>query len=497
MRRWTTGLLFVAVALLWTPAWAGTWERSTSVGANVYVVGLSAPSPDDVFVTGFTFDMSGFPTMNCQVLASSDGGASFTHIDAVFATTPFCTPSALFFLDVQTGWLAVDKDLYWTTNRGGTWTKASVAAKVNAIHFFDANHGVAAGDAGGLYHSADGGHTWTSSISPTLADLSRMFWLDSQRGWAAGQGSRVETDPETQAETEWPIDGVVLRTQDGGLSWEASQTFGELGAGPVFFLNDGRKGWHAAWEKQDEKRNIAHLLTSEDGGATWVDTNADMAVGELNMFMTIPLQASLIQSLFWADAQHGHLGGGAYIAETSSGMGGSSSPIWRVVDLVTIDGGTTWTKTDLGTISIGITGDSPPSDGAVFTGQASGLYSGWMAGEKGSIWKYQHTCLRQDECGAGYLCLISGECVWDDTPDNDVSTPNDVANADGTSGSDGFVNADGSQTADGAETSGGDGSSSGCGCSLRSSAPQFAPFGWLFVALVGLLLSKNKRSHRV
>ena len=61
---------------------------------------------------------------------------------------------------------------------------------------------VAVGERGHILLSPDGGSTWTQSEAPTQALLTGVWLHDARLGWAVGH------------------DEVILRTVDGGTSWE-------------------------------------------------------------------------------------------------------------------------------------------------------------------------------------------------------------------------------------------------------------------------------------
>ncbi len=60
----------------------------------------------------------------------------------------------------------------------------------------------AVGERGHILHSEDSGGTWTQVPVPVSANLTAVYFADANNGWAVGH---VET---------------ILRTQDGGNSWE-------------------------------------------------------------------------------------------------------------------------------------------------------------------------------------------------------------------------------------------------------------------------------------
>jgi photosystem II stability/assembly factor-like uncharacterized protein len=147
---------------------------------------------------------------------------------------------------------------------------------------------LAAGERGHILVSNDGGLSWTQAKVPTRALLTGVYMHDGQLGWAVGH------------------DAVVLRTRDGGVTWErvhyapeserplldvwfkdaerglATSAYGELLA-----TNDGGDSWqaHAIHEGDDFHLNqlasaadgtlyvaaeAGHLYRSDDGGGTWV-----------------------------------------------------------------------------------------------------------------------------------------------------------------------------------------------------------------------------------
>tara|TARA_R110000764_G_scaffold90881_1_gene173354 strand:- start:6305 stop:7426 length:1122 start_codon:yes stop_codon:yes gene_type:complete len=60
---------------------------------------------------------------------------------------------------------------------------------------------VAVGERGYILLSDDDGHSWRQAPSPVSVTLTRLYFVDSQYGWAVGHG------------------GVVLHSKDGGATW--------------------------------------------------------------------------------------------------------------------------------------------------------------------------------------------------------------------------------------------------------------------------------------
>jgi photosystem II stability/assembly factor-like uncharacterized protein len=129
---------------------------------------------------------------------------------------------------------------------------------------------VAVGQRGHILRSDDAGASWAQAASPVSSDLTSVFFATPGLGWAAGH------------------DAVVLRTRDGGTTWERlldgrglrrlladhAAASGAAGRGPAagatpdadgpildLWFDDGRTGWAVG------AFNL--LLRTGDGGRTW------------------------------------------------------------------------------------------------------------------------------------------------------------------------------------------------------------------------------------
>ena len=146
---------------------------------------------------------------------------------------------------------------------------------------------VAVGERGHILVSADGGGSWVQSAVPTRAALTGVYFHDRNLGWVVGH------------------DGVILRTADGGTTWELVNWAPEdeapffdvwfsdaengvaIGAyGSYFETTDGGATWSSRWISEDDwhlhqisradngKLYIAaeagSVYRSDDGGANWI-----------------------------------------------------------------------------------------------------------------------------------------------------------------------------------------------------------------------------------
>ena len=106
------------------------------------------------------------------------------------------------------------------------------------------NHMVVVGERGHILVSRDAGSSWTQAEVPTRATLTGVHLFDLTRGWAVGH------------------DATILRTRDGGLTWET-----------VFSAPEAERPLLDLWFKSAEHGfavgAYGYFLETRDGGDTW------------------------------------------------------------------------------------------------------------------------------------------------------------------------------------------------------------------------------------
>ena len=125
---------------------------------------------------------------------------------------------------------------------------------------------------------------WREVPPPTTKSLSKLSFLDSLRGWVAG------------------FDGTILRTTNGGLSWQAQNAGVTNHVHDIFMLNE-RLGWALAFQNYLDTNTWygTQILRTTDGGETWTHRDYPIA-GEF--FNTILFRDSLRG---WIAGEYGHM----------------------------------------------------------------------------------------------------------------------------------------------------------------------------------------------
>jgi photosystem II stability/assembly factor-like uncharacterized protein len=243
------------------------WTMQTS-GVSVRLRGVSAINEQVAWASG----------AGATVLRTSDGGTTWQKLHV--------TDEALDFRDVdavneQTAYIlsignGPASRIYKTTDAGKTWQlqfkNEDPKAFLDAMTFWDANHGIVFGDSVDLQFyiltTADGGHTW--SRVPTT----NLLPAQGNEGAFAASGTNIAVVGKTHA---WIGTGAatksrVLRTSDNGRTWQVADTpLASAGSAGIFSIafRDEVHGVVAGGDYQKEQEAVDNLAVTNDGGVTW------------------------------------------------------------------------------------------------------------------------------------------------------------------------------------------------------------------------------------
>ena len=155
--------------------------------------------------------------------------------------------------------------LFWNSPDASAQTKPPVDpyvaaivedASLNALAVHTSEQVWAVGDRGCIWATLDGGRNWTRQESGTTVNLHAVAFRDSNHGWAVGGLPGAQTRASR---------GVVLRTANGGKTWESLAT----AALPRLTGLRVVGGRLIAWGDYSVQ-NRAAILVSMDEANSWV-----------------------------------------------------------------------------------------------------------------------------------------------------------------------------------------------------------------------------------
>jgi len=196
----------------------------------------------------------------------TDDALDFRDVDAIDAETAY-------ILSIGNG---PASRIYKTTDAGKTWKlqfkNDDEKAFLDAMSFWDANHGIAFGDSVDkkfyILTTADGGNTW-SRVSPENLPAAQ-----ENEGAFAASGTNIALFGKSHA---WIGTGAaaksrVLHTSDGGRTWQVADTPLASGQSSGIFsiaFRDAKHGVISGGDYQKESEAVDNLAVTNDGGNTW------------------------------------------------------------------------------------------------------------------------------------------------------------------------------------------------------------------------------------
>ena len=197
------------------------------------------------------------------ILATTDGGASWVQ-QSVADGLPWCTwIVAVASVDGERAWAVDDRGGVESTSDGGNlWERTRVATHGDSpcdVAFVDNSHGwIAAVSA--VLRTSDGGLTWERQATPRA--VFAIAFADEVHGWSVGD--------------------VILRTRDGGSSWQDVTPHRYVNDSVVLedvAAQDAQRVWVVGSKATGGGNSKGIVLYSSDGGRRWVDATPEVKGG--------------------------------------------------------------------------------------------------------------------------------------------------------------------------------------------------------------------------
>ncbi len=250
----------------------------TAISSSLMILSLIFIQSETIF--SGTNDLRGIPAPynfgNTQKLLNKDlfsagGGGDFGYLTwdgEDFRTTisESLDITALYFVSPNNGWVVGgDREadlygrIYHTNNKGHSWVlKKAVDNGLYGVYCINDSKCWVVGSEGTIYFTENGEY-WKSQTSGIKDSLYSVYFLDENIGWSVGNY------------------GTILKTNDGGKNWReiklqyrnsiTKEKYSHFKS--VKFFNKSL-GWIAG---------LDGVLRTEDGGETWENPNTDAAEG--------------------------------------------------------------------------------------------------------------------------------------------------------------------------------------------------------------------------
>lgn len=152
----------------------------------------------------------------------------------------------VFFESSTKGWIADAYSVRRTNDGGNTWSLPNYISNngfsINSVNFSSATNGNLATGEGEIYHTADGGITWSIKYSapisnPISLNPKSIYFISENEGWAVGRGSFDDGINGQNLST-------FLKTTDGGKTWQENPEYYSFGNGlKSISFGSANNGW--------------------------------------------------------------------------------------------------------------------------------------------------------------------------------------------------------------------------------------------------------------
>jgi photosystem II stability/assembly factor-like uncharacterized protein len=138
------------------------------------------------------------------------------------------------------------------------WKKlpSPVTGTLRFVSFVDSLTGWAAGEAGTIIRTTDGGSSWDVQNSTVQTFIMDVFFIDQNFGWAIS------------LRDEFPFNSILLKTTTGGDNWFADDFPDSVGLVRTIFFFDSLNGFAGG----------SNISRTTDGGSSWIGTNVDSSL---------------------------------------------------------------------------------------------------------------------------------------------------------------------------------------------------------------------------
>ena len=187
-----------------------------------------------------------------------------------------------------------------------TFLPVGFAESLQAVFFLNGKEGFVAGANGGIYKTTDSANTWTRLNYTAGAPVRGLFFPDAQTGFAVGGQNSCSGSGCI------PPGGFILKTADGGKSWNKVYTPADRVEITSVYFTDAGNGVCVG-------DNV--IFKTTDGGLTWRETRLSNLGAKMMQVKFAGQQAGYIACLFGKIVRTGDGGVTWHIINTGANTG--------------------------------------------------------------------------------------------------------------------------------------------------------------------------------
>jgi photosystem II stability/assembly factor-like uncharacterized protein len=148
--------------------------------------------------------------------------------------------------------------IFITSAQTQPWKKlpSPVTGTLRFVSFVDSLTGWAAGEAGTIIRTTDGGSSWDIQNSTVQTFIMDVFFVDQNYGWAIS------------LRDEFPFNSILLRTINGGDNWFTDDFPDSVGLVRTILFFDTLNGFAGG----------SNISRTTDGGSSWIGINIDSSL---------------------------------------------------------------------------------------------------------------------------------------------------------------------------------------------------------------------------
>lgn len=187
----------------------------------------------------------------------------------------------------------------------GTWEKINVPTiqHLRSVCFTDSLYGWVCGDSGIILHTRDGGATWARQNSQVIDEISDIFFLNRNLGWASSLNYVTE-----------PYGTTLLKTTNGGADWIGYPYPKEDIFISCILFRDSLNGWVGG---------RPHMIAkTTNGGIDWTQAAVDTSI--LAFFPVL--------SIHFYNDQYGYASGGMFDIAGVTWRTTNGGEMWYAID---------------------------------------------------------------------------------------------------------------------------------------------------------------------